>query len=107
VVELSYAQSSQQFCQTLGEDRDRHRMMRSVGQRSFKPGNPRKARDGENFLTWTCLGTHSVTIQMASHPGANPAGNYLGFEMQWATESSTPMATLKAEIDAHGLTLDL
>ena len=44
---------------------------------------------------------------MASHPGANPAGNYVGFEMKWATESTTTMATLKDEIDAYGHTLNL
>jgi len=51
--------------------------------------------------------TASLIVQMASHPGANPAGNYLGFEMKWATESTTTMATLKDEIDAYGDTLNL
>jgi len=43
---------------------------------------------------------------MVSYPGANSAKKHSGFEMQWATESATTMATLKAEIDEHGRTLD-
>lgn len=103
VVELSYGNvEPQSFCQTLGADRDRHKMMRNVMQRAFRPGNPRKARSGENFLTWTCLDTHRLTIQMASHPGANGAGNYQGFEMLWATESTTSFTDLQSDIDEFG-----
>jgi len=103
VVSLSYGNSDpQDFCQSLGSDRDRHKMMRMSTQRTFNPGNPRKARNGENFLTWTCLDTHSLTLQMASHPGANSAGNYQGFEMLWATESTTLFTDLQTDINEYG-----
>ena len=79
-------------------DRDRHKKMRMVRQKTFNGGNPRRARAGQNYLSWTCLDTHKLTIQMASHPGANSAGNYLGFKLDWATESNLKMEDLKTDL---------
>jgi len=107
VVELSYGNMEpERFCQTLGADRDRHKRMRMVQQKTFNSGNPRKARAGQNYLTWTCLDTHKLTIQMASHPGANAAGNYLGFKLDWATESNLKMADLKADLASFGSSIN-
>jgi len=107
VIELTVGNDEpERFCQTLGADRDRHKRMR-MGHKTFNLANPRKARNGANFLTWTCLDASSVQIQMASHPGANFNGNYQGFELVWATESSTTLTDMQNQIADFGANIDL
>ena len=105
VVSLSYGQNLETFCQTLGAARDLHKRRRTM-VKSFNEGNPRKYIDGQNLLSWTCLDTHNFAIEMASMPGSNPAGNYQGFEILWATEGTMTFVNLNDEMTSFATEID-